>query len=139
MLQQDYLMRLIMQFVDGVKRSMEREKLNPKEAADSLEDALSRALDMDADVLLGLAPESFASVAQISIADSRIAVYIVYTLALQSYYLREAGLADAAQLRYDQACAFAAACGVDAPGPDDIPCEADFDALLDEGGIDRTV
>ena len=82
MLQQDYLMRLIMQFVDGIKRSMDREKRNPKEAADSLEDALSRALDMDAEVLLGLAPESFASVAQISIADPRIAVYVVYTMAL---------------------------------------------------------
>lgn len=136
MLQQDYLMRLIMQFVDGIKRSMERGKQNPKEAADSLEDALTRALDMDADVLLGLAPESFASVAQLSIADSRVAVHIVYTLALQAHYLREAGLADTAQLRYEQACAFAAACGVDAPGPDDIPCEADFDALLAEDGAD---
>ncbi|MDO4442469.1 MAG: hypothetical protein Q4B69_01155 [Slackia sp.] len=129
-------MRLLLQFVDGVKRSLEREESDPKEAADSLEDALSRALDMDAEVLLGLAPESFASVAQLSISDSRIAVYIVYTLALQAHYLREAGLSDAAQLRYDQACAFAAACDVDAPGPNDIPCAADFDELLAEDGVD---
>ncbi|MDO5042157.1 MAG: hypothetical protein Q4D92_01415 [Slackia sp.] len=136
MLQQDYLMRLIMQFVDGIKRSMDNEKRNPKEAADSLEDALSRALDMDASVILGLAPESFASVAQISIADPRIAVYIVYTMALEAHYLREAECHDTAQLRYEQACAFAAACGVAAPGPDDIPCDADFDALLAEDGIE---
>ena len=135
MLQQDYLMRLIMQFVDGIKRSMDREKRNPKEAADSLEDALSRALDMDAEVLLGLAPESFASVAQISITDPRIAVYVVYTMALEAHYLREAGCRDTAQLRYDQACAFAAACGVSAPDPDDIPCEEDFDELLAEDGF----
>lgn len=136
MLQQDYLMRLIMQFVDGIKRSIDNEKRNPKEAADSLEDALSRALDMDASVILGLAPESFASVAQISIADPRIAVYIVYTMALEAHYLREAGCHDTAQLRYDQACAFADACGVSAPGPDDVPCDADFDALLAEDGIE---
>lgn len=136
MLQQDYLMRLIMQFVDGIKRSMDNEKRKPKEAADSLEDALSRALDMDASVILGLAPESFASVARISIADPRIAVYIVYTMALEAHYLREAGCHDAARLRYDQACAFADACGVTAPGPDDIPCDADFDALLAEDGIE---
>lgn len=135
MLQQDYLMRLLLQFVDGVNRSIERSRRNPREAADSLEDALSRALDMDARIILGLAPESFASVASISIADPRIATYLVYTLALEAYYLRTAGDDSMARLRYDQACALADACDVQAPGPDDIPCEDDFAALLAEDGV----
>lgn len=129
-------MRMVMQFVEGIRRSMDREKLNPKEAADSLDEALARALDMDVDVLLRLAPESFATVAQISINEPRIAAYIVYTLALGAHYLRESGDAEAAQLRYEQACAFADAFGIDAPGPDDIPCEEDLDALVAEDGFD---
>ena len=116
---------------------MDREKRNPKEAADSLEDALSRALDMDAEVLLGLAPESFASVAPISIADPRIAVYAVYTMALEAHYLREAGCHETAQLRYDQACAVAAGGGGSARVTHDIPCQEDFDELLAEDGFDE--
>lgn len=135
MLQQDYLMRLLLQFAEGVRRSIEHARLDPREAADSLEEELARVMDMDADVLLGLAPESFASIARIAVADERIAAYIVFTLALEAHYLRCAGREAAAVLRYGQACAFADACGVQAPGPDDIPDESDFDALLAEDGI----
>lgn len=57
MLQQDYLMRLIWQFVEGMRRSLEKGKKDPRAAADSLEAALSDALDIDANVMLNLAPE----------------------------------------------------------------------------------
>ena len=72
MLQQDYLMRLFLQFAEGIRRSMDYGKHDPNEASESLEDAISRALDMDADVMLGLEAESFASIVHISGTDSRV-------------------------------------------------------------------
>lgn len=135
MLQQDYLMRLLLQFAEGVRRSIGHARFDPREAADSLEEELSRVMDMDADVLLGLAPESFASIARIAVADERIVVYIVFTMALEAHYLRRAGRGSTAALRYGQACALADACGVQAPSPNDIPDESDFAVLFVEDGI----
>ena len=91
MLQQDYLMRLFLQFAEGIRRSMDYGKHDPNEASESLEDAISRALDMDADVMLGLEAESFASIVHISGTDSRVVEYVVRSLALEAFYLEQAG------------------------------------------------
>ena len=62
MLQQDYLMRMLIQFFQAVTRAMEEgNKRRPDEAAEALENAMSEAIDMDANVMLGLEPTSFAS------------------------------------------------------------------------------
>lgn len=132
MLQQDYLMRLIWQFVEGMRRSLEKGKKDPRAAADSLEAALSDALDIDANVMLNLAPESFASIVQVSGTDARVVEYVVRCLALESHYLEEAGQPLLASLRFEQARALAAAYGVNAPEQGEIPCEATLDAWLEE-------
>ena len=55
MLQQDYLMRMLIQFFQAVTRAMEEgNKRRPDEAAEALENAMSEAIDMDANVMLGL-------------------------------------------------------------------------------------
>ena len=66
---------------------MDYGKHDPNEASESLEDAISRALDMDADVMLGLEAESFASIVHISGTDSRVVEYVVRSLALEAFYL----------------------------------------------------
>lgn len=136
MFQQDYLMRLIWQFVEGIRRSFDRGIRDPQDAADSLEDALSQALDIDAGVVLGLAPESFASVLSVSGTDPHIVEYVVRSLALEAHFLEQAGRADMANLRFEQGRALAAAYGIEPPAPGEIPCEADFDAMLAADGIE---
>ena len=54
-------MRLIWQFVEAMRRTVEKDD-DPDAKAASVEDAIANALEMDANVVLGLAPESFAGI-----------------------------------------------------------------------------
>lgn len=135
MLQQDYLMRLFLQFAEGIRRSMDYGKHNPNEASESLEDAISRALDMDADVMLGLEAESFASIVHISGTDSRVVEYVVRSLALEAFYLEQAGRAGKSDLRYAQACALARAYGVEEPERNKVFTEEELADMLEEDGV----
>ena len=85
MFQQDYLMRLIWQFVEAMR--------------------------------------------------PHVVEYLVRGMALESYYLEQAGKQQAAQLRFDQACALAAAYGIEAPAAGEIPVMNDFDEMLETDGI----
>ena len=64
MLQRDYLVQLITQFIEAIIRSrtVAGKEDNPLLAADLLEAAVEQALDMDGVALLSLAPESFAAI-----------------------------------------------------------------------------
>ena len=115
MLHQDYLMRLIMQFVEGVRRVLEHPDIDPRDAASSLEDVIARAADMDADVLLNLQPESFASIVQISGIDARVIVYIVNALYLEAYHIDRYGDGALAEVRRAQGEALARVYGVAVP------------------------
>ena len=135
MLQQDYLMRLFLQFAEGIRRSMDYGKHDPNEASESLEDAISRALDMDADVMLGLEAESFASIVHISGTDSRVVEYVFRSLALEAFYLEQAGRAGKSDLRYAQACALARAYGVEEPERNKVFTEEELAGMLEEDGV----
>ena len=133
MLQQDYLMRLFLQFAEGIRRSMDYGKHDPNEASESLEDAISRALDMDADVMLGLEAESFSSIVHISGTDSRVVEYVVRSLALEAFYLEQAGRTGRSDLR--QACALARAYGVEEPERNKVFTEEELAGMLEEDGV----
>ena len=135
MLQQDYLMRLFLQFAEGIRRSMDYGKHDPNEASESLEDAISRALDMDADVMLGLEAESFASIVHISGTDSRVVEYVVRSLPLEAFYLEQAGRTGGSDLRYAQACALARAYGVEEPERNKVFTEEELAGMLEEDGV----
>lgn len=136
MLQQDYLMRLFLQFAEGVRRSMEYGKHDPNEASESLEDAISRALDMEADVMLGLEAESFASIVHVSGTDPRVVEYVARSLTLEAHYLEQAGRMGKSDLRYAQACALARAYGIEEPERNKIFTEEELTSMLEEDGID---
>ena len=135
MLQQDYLVRLFLQFAEGIRRSMDYGKHDPNEASESLEDAISRALDMDADVILGLEAESFASIVHISGTDSRVVEYVVRSLAVEAFYLEQAGRTGRSDLRYAQACALARAYGVEEPERNKVFTEEELAGMLEEDGV----
>lgn len=115
MFEQDYLMRIIAQLMGAIRRSMERAAgaEDPDGAARMLDEALGDATDLDGEALLSLAPESLASILQVSGVDPHLTEYIARSLMLSGRYYAEAGHGDVAALREAQGCAVAAAFGHD--------------------------
>lgn len=141
MFEQDYLVRLLLQFFQGLLKSYERhrDQEDPQGAADLLEAAVGEAVDMDGAVLLSLAPESIASVMQVSGIDPNVTQFVARSLLLESVYLVEAGNDGLAITRRGQAQAIADAYGFELPAD-----PSDFESItegLEEaalaGGFDR--
>ncbi len=132
MLEQDYLVRLLMRFAEAIRRSMQKAsgELDPRGAADMLEMAVGEATDIDGAALLSLAPESIASVMQVSGVDPGVTGYIAHALLLESTYLRSAGETFLADVRVAQAEAIANAYGFDLP--DDPTDLSDFEDIEEE-------
>ena len=126
MLEQDYLVRLLLQFFQAMSRSWELklEKDDPMAAADMLEIAIGNAVDMDGATLLSLAPESIAQIMQATDVDPTVTQFVARSMLLESVYLDEAGQAGLSSLRASQARAIAQAYGFDLP-----PDPSDFDAI----------
>ena len=105
MLEQDYLMRILLQFAEAIRRSWARsvEDRDPRDAANMLERAIGDATDIDGATLLSLSPESIASVMQVSGVDPRVSEYIARSLLLASGYLAEAGEGDLSATLLDEA------------------------------------
>lgn len=115
MLTQDYLVRLLVDFAAGIMRSIQRqtEHRDPEGAAELLEGAIGRSVDLDGDALLALAPESIATILQVSGTDPAITEYLSRSLLLAASYRQDAGQDELADLRAKQAHAIAAAYGHD--------------------------
>ena len=131
MFEQDYLMRMILQLVEGIRRSMElsRNKHDPESAAELLEATIGQATNLDGSVLLSLAPESIANILQVSGTDPAVVEFVGRSLLLESEYLQEAGNFETAQLRASQAQALAQAYGF--PLGDRETPEVEMSAFLD--------
>ena len=128
MFEQDYLVHLLLQFFRGLMRSHElrQEKDDPQAAADLLEGAIGSAVEMDGSTLLSLAPESIATVMQVSGIDPDVTQFVARGLLLESVYLTDAGNLEKAAIRAGQARAIAAEYGFELP---DDP--SDFDMLTE--------
>ena len=126
MFEQDYLMKQFLMFFKALTRSWEQmeEEKDPLGAADTLENAISAATDMDGTALLTLAPESIASIMQVTGVDPRIVEYLSRSMLLESVYLEQGGDSGLASVRAAQARAIADAYGFGLP---DDP--SDFEAI----------
>lgn len=136
MIEQDYLLRLIAQFIQAMLHAMRiagrrvdaeddeegaldgqtdegRATADPLGAAALLETAFGECIDMDASTMLVLAPESFAGVLQISGVDAQLVPHLVRCLELEADFLDEGGMAARAELRRGQAEALARAYGLE--------------------------
>lgn len=127
MFEQDYLMKLILQFFRGMVRSWElkEDEDDPELASETLETAIGNATDMDAGVLLSLSPDSIAQVLQVSGTDPDVIEYVSRGLLLDSVYLSDAGNVEMARIRAAQARALADAYGFTLP---DDP--SDFEKIM---------
>ena len=115
MFEQDYLLRMLMDFAAAIRRSIERAggQQVPSGAAGMLEEAIGNAVDIDGGVLLSLSPESIASILEVSGTDPHVTEYVARSLLLASDYHAQAGHSELAALRRGQALAIADAYGHD--------------------------
>lgn len=136
MLEQDYLMRLIYQLGAAMRRSWEvsKNKEDPEDAANMLEAAIGVATDMDANILLSLAPESIAQIMNVSGVDPKVTEYIARSMLLEASYLDDASNTQLADLRRGQARAIATAYGFSLPegsyDPESLLVDSDADGNL---------
>lgn len=138
MLTQDYLVRMLVDFAAGIMRSMQRrtEKRDPQGAAEMLEGAIGQSVDLDGDMLLSLAPDSIASILQVSGTDPAVTEYVARSLMLAASYRAEEGNTAMAQLRADQARAIAAAYGHDLGMQ---PADSDAEAIPDADAAEEAM
>lgn len=139
MLTQDYLVRMLVDFAAGIMRSMQRrtEKRDPQGAAEMLEGAIGQSVDLDGDMLLSLAPDSIASILQVSGTDPAVTEYVARSLMLAASYRAEEGNTAMARLRADQARAIAAAYGHDLSSMQ--PADDDADAIPDADAAEEAM
>ena len=123
MFERDYLMRLIMDFMQGIRLSLERaaDGHDPAGAADSLDNAIGSATDIVPATLLALTPDSIATIMQVSGVDPKVTEYIARSLLLSSRYHADAGDNETAALRMEQGLAVARAYGHDVSASDADP------------------
>lgn len=128
MFEQDYLMRMIFQLTNALRRSMERAggEEDPEGAARLLDMALGEATELDGEALLSLAPESLAGILQVSGVDPHVTEYLARSLWLSARYYGDAGNEALAELRAQQAEAVAAAFG------HELTAEAASDEALEQ-------
>ena len=117
MFQRDYLMKQLLVFFQALARSLQQRQKedNPLLAAQTLENAISSATDLDGAALLSLSPESIAQVLRVSGVDPQVVSYIAHGLLLESQYLADASEHDLAGVRKCQALALAQSYGFELP------------------------
>ena len=132
MLHRDYLVEQLVRFAEAIRLSWSKAKgepADPLDAAEVLEVAVGGATNIDGATLLLLAPDSIASILQVTDTDPDVVEYLARTLLLESEYLDEGGEHARAQLRRDQAYAIAAGYGI--PLAPEFVSEDEFEALFE--------
>lgn len=137
MFERDYLMRILVQFAEAIRRSMQKAagESDPRGAADMIEAAIGEATDIDGSTLLTLAPESMASVMQVSGVDPHVTEYIGRSLLLAASYLREANDNALADVREAQAQALADVYGFELPDDPTDLSDLDDETTNDDGAL----
>lgn len=117
MFQRDYLMKQLLVFFQALARSLQQRQKedNPLLAAQTLENAILSATDLDGAALLSLSPESIAQVLRVSGVDPQVVSCIAHGLLLESQYLTDACEHDLADVRKCQALALAQSYGFELP------------------------
>ena len=128
MLQRDYILEIVGQFVEGVSDSLRRAASGDVSGAGDVERQIGELLDLDAGTALALSPDSLVTMMLLSGMGDSVASYVCYALERLSRVYERAGEEDLAGLRALQARAVAESFSCD---PADVPAElAELDAKL---------
>jgi hypothetical protein len=107
MLENDYLMRMILLFVKFLRQALGQRHKDPRTSAMELEQNIADTVDIDANLFFSLAPESMVTLLQLGDFDARLAEFMVRAMALDVEFLEAAGLKQSAELRNAQLVALA--------------------------------
>jgi hypothetical protein len=117
----DYLMRVILQFVAALQKALREQNMTPEEKAGTLEQAVGDALNIDPRLLFSMDPDSVVSMLQLGDFDEMLGGYVLRSIYLEADILSEAGHTQRADLRRSQADAIARAYGLDVTSADVAP------------------
>lgn len=117
MLQRDYVLEIIGQFVEGVSRALRRAVAGEKDGLAETEREIGELLELDHATALALAPDSLVTMMVLSGMGDSVAAYVCYALERLSRLYEAAGDEDLAGLRSLQAKAVAESFGCDPSTP----------------------
>ena len=117
MLQRDYILEIVEQFVDGVSAALRRALDGDASACEDVESQVAELLELDRGTALALAPDSLVTMMVLSGMGDSVASYVCYALDRLSRLYERAGEEDLAGLRALQARAVAEAFGSDPARP----------------------
>jgi hypothetical protein len=122
MLQRDYLLEIIAQFVAAVMRALRaaraaQEAPSALEAAQDVEREVASLLDLDPAVALSLEPDSLVTMILLSGMGEALAGYVAFALDRTADIYDNVGEAGLAELRRSQARAVAESFGCDPTNP----------------------
>ena len=128
MIEQDYLMRMLLQFFKAMARSWElnRDQDDPQAAAETLENAIGNATEIDGATLLSLSPDSIAQIMRVTGVNPDATQFVARSMLLEAVYLTRTGQRQLAILRTQQAHAIAAEYSFELP---ENP--ADFESITE--------
>lgn len=131
MLQRDYVVEIIGQFVTAVTRALRRAAAGERDGLVETERQIGELLDLDYRTALALAPDSLVTMMVLSGMGDSVAAYVCYALDRLARLYERAGDEDTAGLRRLQARAVAESFDCDPSTP---PAElSDFDTSLFSG------
>jgi hypothetical protein len=123
MLENDYLMRLILLFVRLLQQALSQSREDPYETAMTLDRQIGEAVNVDPSLFFSLAGESMVTMLELSGTDRQLVEYIVRAMALGVECFHLAGDEAHASLRKKQMDALIAAYGLELTD-DDLNAEA---------------
>ena len=130
MLQHDYLLEMIAQFVEAITRSLRMALLRgDRQAAAEVEDAVAGLLDLDPQLAIQLSPDSLVTMMVLSGVGDSVAGYVAYSLRGLSDAYAAMGEDALSELRLKQAEAMEQSFDIE---PGSVPSE--FRTLEDELG-----
>lgn len=128
MLQRDYVLEIIGQFVEGVSRALLRAADGERAGLVETEQQIGELLELDYETALSLSPDSLVTMMVLSGMGDSVAEYVCYALDRLARIYEQQGDEDTAGLRHLQAKAVGESFGCD---PADVPAElSELDAKL---------
>ena len=121
MFENDYLMRMILQLAEAIRKSLMKGHKDVYSELHDIERAIGDAVDMDPQLLLSLAPESVVSMLQLGSFDEQLGGFVVRALFYEAGLLEEQNRFGTADLRRAQANAIAQAYSIDVSIADASP------------------
>lgn len=113
MLQKDYILEIVGDFVDGVAKHLDAALAGDAEATGAVEQDVAGLLDLDPEVALTLSPDSLVTMMVLSGMGDSVAAYVAYALTRLADAYEAQGDVDTAALRRAQAAAVGESFGCD--------------------------